>query len=378
MDILAAVARAPDLPFRLERLTLDAPRPDEILVRVEAVGVCHTDLLAKSHGMPIRTPAVFGHEGAGVVEKIGADVRKVRAGDRVVLTFRSCGACAHCGSGDPAYCRSMPQLNYRGSRADGSKTLRDEAGPLAGNFFGQSSFATHCLAYESNVVPLPRDIPFAVAATLGCGVQTGVGSILRSMACPAGSSLMVIGGGPVGLSAVIGAGLAGCDPVILVEPQAGRRELGLSFGATRALESGVDGAIDQTVAEIAPHGLDFVLDTSGVPEMLELAMRLLGARGMLGMVGVPPAGTRLPGNPLRLLTLGQSIRGIIEGDSDPDHFLPQLFSFYRDGQLPIDRMITTYAFGDINEAISAQKRGDCTKAVLLLAPEARRLPRGAD
>lgn len=366
MEILAAVGRSADQPFGIERVTLDPPRPDEILVRVEAAGICHTDLLAKNGGLPIRMPAVFGHEGAGVVERVGADVLKVRVGDRVMLTFRSCGSCHRCHQGDPAYCYAMPRLNYRGARIDGTTTINAGQERIAGNFFGQSSFATHCLAYERNAVKLPEDVPFPVGAILGCAVQTGVGSITRSMACPPGSSLMIVGGGPVGLSAVLGARIAGCDPIVMIEPHDSRRELALAFGATCAIDPANVGEIERTVADSPRRSLDFVLDTSGVPAMLELAMRLLGPRGTLGMVGVPPAGISFPGDPLRLLTLGQSIRGIIEGDSDPDLFLPELFTYYRDGRLPVDRMIATFPFGAINEGIAAQKRGECTKVVLVM------------
>lgn len=368
MEILAAVGRTTDQPFAVERLVLDPPRPDEILVRVEAAGICHTDLLAKGGGMPIRLPAVLGHEGAGVVEQVGSGIRKVKPGDRVMLTFRSCGVCRRCEDGDPAYCYAMPRLNYRGSRPDGTTPLRLGDSPIAGNFFGQSSFATYCLAYERNTVVLPPDIPFAVGAILGCAVQTGVGSILRSMACPAGSTLMIVGGGPVGLSAVLGARIAECETIIMVEPHSARRDLALAFGATGAFDPAHPDEIKKAVAAGPRRSLDFVLDTSGVPAMLDLAMHLLGPRGTLGMVGVPPAGTALPGDPQRVLTLGQSIRGIIEGDSDPDLFLPELFQLYRDGRLPVDRMIASFPLEAINEAVGAQKRGECIKVVLTMDP----------
>lgn len=210
MEVIAAVAIAPDAPFEIERLQLDEPRDDEALVRIVAVGICHTDIAAREGQMPIALPAVLGHEGAGVVVSVGAAVTKVGPGDHVVLTFRSCGACARCDHHDPAYCEQGFVLNYTGRRPDESATLRRGQGPVAGSFFGQSSFAGHVIAYERNIVRVEdKGFDFALLAPLGCGVQTGAGAVLRSLKCEAGSSLLVTGAGSVGLSAVMAASVAG-------------------------------------------------------------------------------------------------------------------------------------------------------------------------
>src|SRR5260370_35547312 len=185
MQITAAVVREPGANFTLEAVELDEPRPDEILVRIAAVGICHTDLVARDGVMPLSMPAVLGHEGAGTVEKVGSAVTKVARGDRVAITF-SCGSCDRCRSGDPAYCYTMPMLNYIGMRPDGSKAIRQGDAAISSNFFGQSSFASYALAYERNVLKLPDDIPFEVAAPLGCGVQTGAGGGMLALAAPAG------------------------------------------------------------------------------------------------------------------------------------------------------------------------------------------------
>ena len=204
MKVTAAVARSAEDDFSIEELELDGPRADEILVRVAAVGLCHTDLVFKATGT-IPHPNVLGHEGAGVVEKVGDAVTKVRRGDRVAITFRSCGHCPRCDAHDPAYCHTMPLLNYAGMRPDGTKALHKDSEEIGSHFFGQSSFATHCLAYETNVVKLPDDMPFEIAAPLGCGIQTGAGGVMRSLACEKGSSILILGAGAVGLSAVMGA-----------------------------------------------------------------------------------------------------------------------------------------------------------------------------
>jgi aryl-alcohol dehydrogenase len=366
MRITAAVTAVPGAAFKLEPVELDAPRPDEILVRISAVGVCHTDLVARDGAMPFSMPAVLGHEGAGVVEAMGSAVTKVAPGDRVALTFRSCGQCERCRSGDPAYCYTMPMLNYIGMRPDGSKALHQGETAVSSNFFGQSSFATHALAYERNVVKLPPDIPFDLAAPLGCGVQTGAGGAMLALACPAGSSLLVTGGGAVGLSAVMGAAIQRCGTIIVVEPHASRRALATELGATHVIDPAASPEPAAAVRAILPHGVDFAFDTTGRPEILTAIMAALAPKGVLGVVGIPPPGAAMPGDLGTVLTFGQSVRGIIEGDSDPDTFLPTLIDHWRARRLPLEKLVRTFPFDQINEAIDAQHRGDCVKVVLTL------------
>jgi aryl-alcohol dehydrogenase len=366
MQITAAVARKPGADFTFETAQLDDPRADEILVRIAAVGVCHTDLVAREGLMPFAMPAVLGHEGAGTVEKVGSAVTKVAPGDRVALTFRSCGACERCRSGDPAYCFSMPALNYIGMRPDGSKAIRQEEVAVSSNFFGQSSFASYALAYETNVVKLPHDIPFEIAAPLGCGVQTGAGGVMLALACPKGSSLLITGGGAVGLSAVMGAAIQGCATIIVVEPHASRRALAQRLGATHVIDPAADTDLAAAVRAILPHGVDHAFDTTGRPEILTAVMGALAPKGVFGIVGIPPQGTPMPGDLGAVLTFGQTVRGIIEGDSDPDAFLPVLIDHWRAGRLPLEALVRTWPFDQINQAIAAQHHGDCVKVVLTL------------
>lgn len=365
MDIQAAVATGPGKPFEIRSVELEDPRDDEILVRIVGVGVCHTDLVFKEGGM-IAAPVVLGHEGSGIVEKVGAKVTKVAAGDRVAMTFRSCGVCSRCDRGDAAYCQTMPLLNYAGMRPDGSKTLKCEEVAVGSNFFGQSSFASHAITYERNVVKVPEDLPLEMFGPLGCGVQTGAGGVMRSLACEAGSSLLITGGGPVGLSAVMGGKIRGCSTIILVEPHAARRALALEFGATHVIDPAVDKDLAAAVRAIVPAGVDYAFDTTGVPPVLSAVMGALGSKGVFGIVGIAPPGTPMPGDLNTAMTFGHTVKGIIEGDSDPDVFLPELMEHYRRGELPFDRMITTFPFSQINEAIAAQHHGDCIKIVLLM------------
>jgi aryl-alcohol dehydrogenase len=362
MQIKAAIVKQPGAEFEIQSLELTEPRDDEVLVRIKAVGLCHTDLGMRDNPVGLTLPAVLGHEGAGVVEKVGASVFKVAPGDRVLVSFRSCGACAKCRAGQPAYCDQLVPMNFGGARLDGASSF---GGGVASNFFGQSSFATYALTYERNLVKLPPDVPFSVAAPLACGVQTGAGSILRALNCPAGSSVAIIGGGTVGLSAVMAAKARDCAPVILIEPLESRRTLALELGATHVLDP-FAGTIAPAVRAIVPAGVDFVLEASGVVAAAQAAFGYMATRGEMGLVGVPPSGSQL-NIPLDFaITFGFSVRGVIEGDSDPDTFIPELLDLHKAGRLPFDRLISTFPFDQINAAVTEQLAGRVVKVVLLM------------
>ncbi|MBI1239002.1 MAG: alcohol dehydrogenase catalytic domain-containing protein [Alphaproteobacteria bacterium] len=365
MDITVAVAREGQADFSIERATLDDPRADEILVKLVAVGLCHTDIVAQT-GAIAPLPAVLGHEGSGIVEKVGSAVKKVKPGDRVGITFRSCGTCDWCQRGEAPYCLTMPLLNYAGMRPDGTKAIRTAREPLSSNFFGQSSFATYCLAYERNCVKVPDGVPLELVGPLGCGVQTGAGGIMRSLACRKGSSLLILGGGAVGLSAVMGAKVQGCGTIIVVEPHAARRALAMELGATHTIDPSASPDLPAAVKAIAPVGVDYAFDTTGIPPLQEATMTCLAPHATFGIVGIAPPGTKFPGDLMTAMTFGHSIKGIIEGDSDPDVFIPQMMALYRKGQFPFDKLITTYPFTEINRAIAEQHAGQCVKVVLVM------------
>jgi len=362
MDIRVAVARAPNAPFTLEAATLEDPRPGEVRVRIAGVGLCHTDLVARDQLIPIPLPAVLGHEGAGVVERVGEGVTGVAPGDTVVMSFASCGHCRRCAAHLPGYCREFSPLNFAGVRPDGSSGVHIAGQPVSANFFGQSSFASHALALAKDVVKVRTSLPIEELGPLGCGLQTGAGGVIRALAPPAGASIAVFGGGPVGLAAVMAAKIRGCDPILIVEPIAGRRRLALELGATHAIDPAA-GDVAAAIRAVCADGLDFAFETSGRQEVAEAALASLASYGLLG---VPPRidatlGINLAG----LITFGHRIHGIIEGDSDPQTFIPELIAHREAGRFPFERLIATYPLDDINEAIAAQLRGDCVKAVLI-------------
>ena len=366
MKINAVIASETDKSFSYEEVELDAPRDDEILVKIMAVGLCHTDVIARDGMYQLGRDAVLGHEGAGIVEAVGKGITKVQPGDRVAISFRSCGSCRRCGHDNSAYCTDFVGLNISGKRQDGSSTLRRGDKELASNFFGQSSFASHAITYETNVVAVPDDIPFEIAAPLGCGVQTGAGTVLKSLECEAGSSIIVTGCGTVGLSAIMGAKIAGCAQIIAIEPVAARRELALSLGATHTIDPFEHEDFEAAIRAILPAGVDYAVDTTGRRLTLENLTRCFTTHGVLALVGMPTSlddDVQFAG--IQFLASGLTIKGIIEGSSHPEIFIPELMAYYKNGQLPLDGMIKTYALSDIDKAVHDHHAGACVKAVLI-------------
>jgi aryl-alcohol dehydrogenase len=367
METIAAVAREPRGAFTVETVEIEAPRAGEVLVRIAGVGLCHTDLIFRDQFAPYPLPAVLGHEGSGTIEAVGEDVDGLTVGDRVVLGFSSCGQCARCGEGLPSYCRDFPPLNYAGMRLeDGSKALSANGEAISSHFFGQSSFAAHAIVRARNVVRVDQaSAPLDILGPLGCGFQTGAGGVMRSMACPAGSSIVILGGGPVGLAAVMGARIQGCATIILVEPVPARRALGEELGATHSIDP-LAGDFTAAIRAILPDGADFAFDTSGRVEAIQAALAALTPRGMLGLVGVPAkAEDALTINIAGMITFGQRVIGIMEGDSDPQTFIPELIAHHAAGRFPFDQLVQTFPLAEINAAIAAQARGDCVKVVLI-------------
>ncbi|MGW6659586.1 NAD(P)-dependent alcohol dehydrogenase [Rhodococcus sp. NPDC055024] len=357
----AAVVPAKGEPFDVRQVSLRAPRADEVLVKITAVGVCHTDLIMQEQFFPVTFPAVFGHEGAGVVEAVGESVTKVKVGDHVVLGFASCGNCRNCLRGLPSYCLDYYDWNFSGRRSDGSTSITDGDDEVSAHFFGQSSFANHAICYERNVVPVTDEVPLEILGPLGCGIQTGAGAVLNSLAVEAGSTIAVFGAGGVGLSAIMAAKVAGATTITAVDIAQSRLDMACEMGATHTVLAG-EGANDE-LARIAPKGFEYTIETTGRPEVLVQAVDNLTITGVCGTIGASPVGTTAPIN-MNNLIFGRSIRGICEGDSVPELFIPQLIELYRQGKFPFDKMITTYPFDKINEAAEDAKAGRTIKPVL--------------
>jgi aryl-alcohol dehydrogenase len=362
MEIEAAVLHDTSGVYTIETLELDAPRADELLVRMVGVGVCHTDVKVSKGLRPIPRPIVLGHEGSGVVEAVGEKVTKVGPGDHVVLTFPSCGECDNCRHDRPAYCVEVYQLSFGGTRRDGSTTLRQAGKAVYGPFFGQSSFASYSVTSERNVVKVSKQMPLADLGPLGCGFQTGAGAVLNTFQAEAGRSLAVFGVGSVGLSAVMAAAVAGCSPIIAVDPQPQRLELARELGATYIINpTEVDPVA--AILDMTGQGVYYALDTSGIPAVFRQAFDSICPLGHCGLIGGMAPGDELSVEANRLLP-GRTIRGIIQGDSKPDLFIPVLVELYENGRFPLEKLITFYDFADINQAVADMNAGKVIKPIL--------------
>jgi aryl-alcohol dehydrogenase len=361
--IRAWVADAPAGGLALETLDMDEIRPGEVLVRVAAVGVCHTDIAYTDGSRPTAPfPLVAGHEGAGVIAAVGEATEGFALGDRVLMSFSSCGRCRGCLAGRPARCSSFRELNSGfGGPGSGGRLTRRNGEKVSAGFFGQSSFADHALTGVRNLVQLPEDVPLHLAAPFGCGIQTGAGAVLNALRLQPGDSLLVIGAGAVGMSAVMAARAAGASAIVAVEPVESRRTLALTLGATHALDPAdvAAGALDRMKVP-----LDFAIDTSGRPEMIRAAVAAVHSAGVVVLIAAGPMGATAD-IPLRELIVGRQVRGAVEGDAVPQLFIPRLLELWRSGQFPVEALVSTFAAAELNDAMRAMKAGHVVKPVVV-------------
>lgn len=364
LDITAAVTRSKGAPFRLEPARLRAPRGDEVLVRIVATGMCHTDMIIRDQYYPVPLPAVLGHEGAGVVEAVGPLVKMLAQGDHVVLTYGSCGHCHPCESGLNSYCTDFFARNFGGGDEHGESAIQDAQGqPVHDHFFAQSSFATHALSREGSAIKVPKEAPLELLGPLGCGIQTGAGAVINSLKVSPGSSFVSLGAGAVGLSSVLAARLCGAATIVAVDIVPARLELARELGATHVVDSREQDLV-QAVRDITGGGADFALESTGIPAVLTQGVAGLGRLGVLGVVGASHLGTMVPFDVNDLLIAGKSIRGICEGDSVPTRFIPDLVNLYLQGRFAFDRLVKFYPFEQINQAAEDSEKGLTLKPVL--------------
>jgi aryl-alcohol dehydrogenase len=358
MQITAAVARGAEKPFSVERATLAAPADDEVLVRLVASGVCHSDLAAKQN-FPADMPIVLGHEGAGVVERVGAAVTGVAEGDHVLLTYASCGACPRCAAGLPGYCDEWVVRN--GGRFGEASPLRVDGEPVVGAFFGQSSFASHVLTSVRNLVVVDADVDLTLTAPFGCGIQTGAGTMTNVLRPNADSAVVVFGVGGVGMAALMAARALGVGTLVAVDLSAARLDIARDLGADLV----VDGTAQDVVAQITRAtggGATHALDTTGLAPVVANAIDALAPLGTLALVALGEP--TLPIEVAKLIGQGKTLRGSIEGDGDPREFIPRLLDWYRAGRFPMEKIVRTYPLEKINDAVADAECGAVIKPVL--------------
>ena len=360
----AAVVREKAGPLVIEDVKLDSPRHDEVVVRIVGTGVCHTDMVVRDQGYPVPLPLVLGHEGAGVVEAIGEDVKTLAVGDHVVLAFGYCGVCNACKAGSPGYCTEFYDRNFKGARMDGSQAICDvHDHPLGSAFFSQSSFGTYAMATERNAIKIRKDVPLELMGPLGCGVSTGAGAVLNALKPHAASSIAIFGAGSVGLSAAMAAAAIGCATIIMIDLHDDRLALARELGATHVINGGKEDAVERIREISETGGVDFTLECTGNDKVFVQAVDSLRIPGLCGLVGAAAMGTKASID-MNTLLFGRTIRGIIEGDSVPQVFIPQLIEMWRLGKFPFDKLVKFYDLADINQAIADSECGRVLKPIV--------------
>ncbi len=373
--IEAALARDSESPFVTESLLLDEPAPGELRIRLVATSVCHTDVMTKNKGL-CAFPIVLGHEGVGVVDALGEGVRGFEIGDHVILSYDSCGHCPQCMRQRPAYCDEHGALNFAGTRPDGRRTHRrpgSSEADIYGSFFQQSSFATYALSHVSNTIKVDPELPLASLAPLGCGVQTGAGTVFNTLQVEPDTSLAVFGCGCVGLAAIMAAKIAGADRIVAVEINPDRLALAADLGATDVV-SPAELAADDTIVEqlhalTDGRGFNYAIDTTGIPDVLRQAFDACGPLGVTAMIAPNVPGTEVSIEMLGLLP-GKSLRGVVQGDSVSKTFIPKLIELWQQGRFPFERLITRFdGLDSIEAAVQAMARGEVIKPLIVIDAE---------
>jgi Zn-dependent alcohol dehydrogenase len=367
----AAVLYEAGSPLEIEDLDLAEPREHEVRIRLAAIGVCHSDYHYMTGDLPCPVPIVLGHEGAGEVVSVGPGVTKVKTGDSVVLMWRTrCGSCRYCSTGRPAMCQEGRAAILSGGLLDGTSRLR-RAGTEVKHFLGASCFAEECVVSEQSVVVIPDIVSPEVAAIAGCAVVTGVGAVLNVLRNPAGTSVLIIGAGGVGLAAVMGCRLVGADPIIVADLSNEKLALAAELGATHTVN-----AADEDVVEAAQRiagGVDWALEAIGLPQTVEQAVDALRPTGTAVIMGLTNANARFSVRSNALVQGDKTIRGSLYGSANPPVDVPKILGLYLSGRLPLEKLIgQTYPLEAVNEAYEALARGAVGRSILLPSPDPNR------
>ncbi len=364
IETLAAVIEAPGKDFVIETVQLSPPGPSEVLVRIEASGVCHSDWNAASGASATPMPAVLGHEGAGTVEAVGSSVTRVSPGDKVVLSWLpSCGACPACMRGDLSLCANSTTYMGAGALPSGEIRLSRHGSPLY-HYSYLSTFARHAVVDERSCVRLADDADLEAACLVGCAVTTGVGAVFNKAKVEPGSSIVIFGGGGVGLSALMAARFAGAGTVVVVDPVASKRELADELGATATLD-GKDPNVVEQIRDKCAGGADYAIEAAGLPALARVAFDSIRPGGMVVLVGVPADGEMVsfPGNVV--VRSEKIVTGTFYGSARSALDMPLIMRLYAEGKFPLDRFISErYPLAGVNEAFAAMLEGRVVRAVL--------------
>ncbi|OTG87640.1 aryl-alcohol dehydrogenase [Acinetobacter sp. ANC 4558] len=367
MKVKAAVVNGVNTNYSFESLNLAELQHDEVRVRIVATGICHSDDALRLGHAGFGFPAVLGHEGAGIVEQVGSSVNHIAKGDHVVLAYAYCSHCNHCLEGIPAACTDWLSLNWGSLRKDGSAFFTKDDGTAVSNFFHQSSFSTYTNVKVSNVIKVEKDLDLRILGPLGCGLMTGVGTIVNGLQAKPGSSIVILGTGAVGLAAMMAAKIAGCSTIIAVDIHDSRLALSKELGATHTINSKNTDVLER-VREITNQvGVNYSIDTTGISDVMKLSLDVLAIRGVAAPIAVTNHDLVL--NTLNDLVISsKKMIGVLMGATIPQLTIPKMIEFYKNGDFPFDKLIQFYPFEEINQASADSLSGKTIKPVLILDP----------
>ncbi len=366
IPIQALVVEEKSGPFVLQELELEEPAREEVLVRILASGVCHTDEITRHGDMPMPFPSVLGHEGSGIVERVGEGVTRFAPGDKVIIGWPSCGECKNCLDGQPRYCLRTGEALVSGRRFKGPKAGTTaywrNGTEMNGHFFGQSSFATWSITNADALVKVPENTPVELLGPLACGLGTGAGAILNEARPRLGDSILIVGVGAVGLAAIMAARNSGVTKIIAADIHDSRLKLAEEFGATHTVNSGSTDILD-AVKKITGSTVDYAIDCTGVISVIEQIAEAVGMLGTLVLVGGAPANARFSLDHLNTLW-GKRVIGVLGGGGRSGQLIPALVELYQQGRFPFDKLVRYYELGEIEEALEDSRTGKVVKPIL--------------
>ena len=365
MRTRTAILYAPGEAIRVEEIELDPPKEHEVQVRLVAAGICHSDYHIVSGELPSYLPLALGHEGAGIVEEVGANVTNCKPGDHVVLTFiPSCGHCRYCTSGHTNLCNMGANI-LMGSQLDGTFRMHSESADV-GQMCVISTFSERTVVPDASVVKIEDYYPLNRAVLVGCGVPTGVGAVIHRAKIEPGSTVMVIGCGGIGMNAVQGAAIAGARMIIAVDKVDFKLEKAKEFGATHTINSTREDPVQISKDLTWGEGVDYAFEAIATPATIGQAYACLGKNGTVVVIGLTPyTAESIPIPPLDLVLFQKSIMGTIYGDSQPRNDIPNLLKMYHAGKLKLDELVTrTYTLDQVNEAYADMLAGKNIRGVI--------------
>lgn len=365
MKVKAAVVNQVNGPYEMEELELQEIANDEVVVRVVASGICHSDEALRVGDAEFPLPAVLGHEGAGIIEQIGSSVTNFKVGDQVVMAYNSCGYCQSCRTGHPSSCNDWTSLNMGGVRPDGRPYFKKSDGTTVSNFFTQSSFSTHTVTHVNNLIKVDDDADLRIIGPLGCGFLTGAGTVTNGLKPKVGDSIIVFGTGAVGLGALMMAVIEGCSKIVAVDIHDSRLEIAKELGATHTINSMTED-LAKLVGEITGGaGFNFSVDTTGVGPVIKASIDVLGIGGIAAPVAVTPNSIEI-NTTMDLVFANRSVKGVLMGDSIPQFAIPKLIEFYKEGKFSFNKLVKFYKFDEINKASADSNSGETIKPILII------------